>query len=116
MRRVFGAAMLAVFLVAAACGSSSKPSSSTNTSAPAAKTKINVGQKDFAGAVLLSQLYGQALAAKNFDVKYTNLGPTEVTYKALKDGSITGGRRGGASVAATRAKSGGPKLSQGLRS
>jgi osmoprotectant transport system substrate-binding protein len=83
-----GAMLVALTIVLAACGSSSKPSSSTNTSAPTAKTKINVGQKDFAGAVLLSQLYGQALAAKNFDVKYTNLGPTEVTYKALKDGNI----------------------------
>jgi osmoprotectant transport system substrate-binding protein len=84
-----GAMLVALTIVLAACGSSSKPSSSnTSTTNSTAKTKIRVGQKDFAGAVLLSQLYGQALAAKNFDVTYTNLGPTEVTYKALKDGSI----------------------------
>jgi osmoprotectant transport system substrate-binding protein len=84
-----GAMLVALTIVLAACGSSSKPSSSnTSTTTSTAKTKIRVGQKDFAGAVLLSQLYGQALAAKNFDVTYTNLGPTEVTYKALKDGSI----------------------------
>jgi osmoprotectant transport system substrate-binding protein len=84
-----GAMLVALTIVLAACGSSSKPSSSnTSTTNSTAKTKIRVGQKDFAGAVLLSQLYGQALAAQNFDVTYTNLGPTEVTYKALKDGSI----------------------------
>ncbi|MDQ1381337.1 MAG: osmoprotectant transport system substrate-binding protein [Actinomycetota bacterium] len=83
-----GAMLVALTIVLAACGSSSKPSSTGSTTAPTAKTKIVVGQKDFAGAVLLSQLYGQALAAKNFDVSYKNLGPTEVTYKALKDGSI----------------------------
>jgi osmoprotectant transport system substrate-binding protein len=75
-----GAMLVALTIVLAACGSSSKPA--------ATKTKIVVGQKDFAGAVLLSQLYGQALAAKNFDVSYTDLGPTEVTYKALKSGDI----------------------------
>jgi osmoprotectant transport system substrate-binding protein len=82
-----GAMLVAVTIVLAACGSSSKPAS-TNTTAPSANTKIVVGQKDFAGAQLLSQLYGQALAAKNFKVTYKNLGPTEVTYAALKGGQI----------------------------
>ncbi len=82
-----GAMLVAVAIVLAACGSSSKPAS-TNTTAPSANTKIVVGQKDFAGAQLLSQLYGQALAAKNFKVTYKNLGPTEVTYPALKSGQI----------------------------
>jgi osmoprotectant transport system substrate-binding protein len=79
-----GAMLVSLALVLAACGSSSKPSSSTTAS----KTKIVVGQKDFAGAQLLSQLYGQALAAKGFQVTYKNLGPTEVTYPALKNGQI----------------------------
>ena len=39
-----------------------------------------MGQKDFAGAQLLSQLYGKALAAKGFKVSYKNLGPTEVHH------------------------------------
>jgi osmoprotectant transport system substrate-binding protein len=81
-----GAMLVALTIVLAACGSSSK-SGSPPTSTPQA-TKIVVGQKDFAGAQLLSQLYGQALAAKGFQVTYTNLGPTEVTYKALKNGQI----------------------------
>jgi osmoprotectant transport system substrate-binding protein len=84
-----GAMLIALTLVLAACGSSSKPSgSSSSTSAPAANTKIVVGEKDFAGAVLLSQLYGQALAAKGFQVSYKTLGATEVTYPALKSGTI----------------------------
>lgn len=82
-----GAMLVTLALVLAACGSSSKPAS-TNTTTPSASTKIVVGQKDFAGAQLLSQLYGQALAAKNFKVTYKNLGPTEVTYPALKNGQI----------------------------
>ena len=83
-----GAMLLVLALFLAACGSSSKSGSSSSTTAPAAQTKIVVGQKDFAGAVLLSQLYGQALASKGFDVTYKNLGPTEVTYAALKSGDI----------------------------
>ncbi|HEV7523840.1 MAG TPA: ABC transporter substrate-binding protein [Acidimicrobiia bacterium] len=84
-----GAMLIALALFLAACGSSSKPAaSSTPTSGSSAPTKIVVGQKDFAGAQLLSQLYGQALAAKNFSVSYKNLGPTEVTYPALKGKNI----------------------------
>jgi osmoprotectant transport system substrate-binding protein len=81
-----GAMLVALTIVLAACGSSSK-SGSPSTSTPQA-TKIVVGQKDFAGAQLLSQLYGQALAAKGFTVTYKDLGPTEVTYTALKNGQI----------------------------
>jgi osmoprotectant transport system substrate-binding protein len=83
-----GAMLIALTLVLAACGSSSKPSASSPTSAPAANAKIVVGEKDFPGAQLLSQLYGQALAAKGFKVSYKNLGATEVTYPALKNGTI----------------------------
>jgi osmoprotectant transport system substrate-binding protein len=83
-----GAMLISLALALAACGSSSKPSSTTTTPTGAAGAKIVVGQKDFAGAQLLSQLYGQALAAKGFKVSYKNLGPTEVTYAALKNGQI----------------------------
>ncbi|MDP9335601.1 MAG: ABC transporter substrate-binding protein [Actinomycetota bacterium] len=83
-----GAMLIALALALAACGSSSKPKSTTTTSTAGAGTQIVVGQKDFAGAQLLSQLYGKALAAKGFKVTYKNLGPTEVTYAALKNGQI----------------------------
>lgn len=82
-----GAMLIALALMLAACGSSSKPSTSSDTTNPPS-VKVVVGEKDFPGAVLLSQLYGQALAAKGFTVQYKTLGPTEVTYKALKDGQI----------------------------
>jgi osmoprotectant transport system substrate-binding protein len=84
-----GAMLISLALALAACGSSSKPkASTTTTSGTGAGTSIVVGQKDFAGAQLLSQLYGKALAAKGFKVSYKNLGPTEVTYTALKNGQI----------------------------
>jgi osmoprotectant transport system substrate-binding protein len=81
--------LISLALALAACGSSSKPKAGTTpTSGTGAGTPIVVGQKDFAGAQLLSQLYGKALAAKGFKVSYKNLGPTEVTYAALKNGQI----------------------------
>src|SRR5450755_1149191 len=87
-----GALVVSIALLAAACGSSSKTSGSavttTSASASTAHGKIVVGEKDFAGAQLLSQLYGQALAAKGFTVSYKTLGATEVTYPALKSGQI----------------------------
>jgi len=84
-----GAMLISLALALAACGSSSKPKASTTpTSGTGGGTSIVVGQKDFAGAQLLSQLYGKALAAKGFKVSYKNLGPTEVTYAALKNGQI----------------------------
>jgi glycine betaine/choline ABC-type transport system substrate-binding protein len=82
-----GVMLVTLAVVLAACGSSSKSGPSTSSSVPA-NSKIVVGEKDFAGAQLLSQLYGQALAAKNFKVTYKNLGPTEVTYPALKNGQV----------------------------
>jgi osmoprotectant transport system substrate-binding protein len=83
-----GAMLISLALVLAACGSSSKSNSTTTTSSAGAGTPLVVGQKDFAGAQLLSQLYGKALAARGFKVTYKNLGPTEVTYAALKNGQI----------------------------
>lgn len=87
-----GALLAVLALVAAACGSSGNDTATTTAAAGATTTaasqKLRVGQKDFAGAQLLSQLYGQALAAKGFDVSYKNLGPTEQTYAALKAGQI----------------------------
>jgi osmoprotectant transport system substrate-binding protein len=76
-----GAMLLTLVLVAAACGSSSSKANGNGQS-------ITVGEKNFAGAQLLSQLYGQALASKGFKVSYKQLGPTEQTYAALKSGSI----------------------------
>jgi len=69
-----GAMLIVLALALAACGSSSKPSSSGGTSTTASGTaapgKVVVGQKNFAGAELISHIYGQALAAKGFKVSY----------------------------------------------
>ncbi len=93
-----GAMVVSIALLAAACGSSRKPATSATTTSPGSTTpgsaapaehgKIVVGEKDFPGAQLLSELYGQALAAKRWTVSYKNLGATEVTYAALRKGQI----------------------------
>jgi osmoprotectant transport system substrate-binding protein len=55
-----------------------------------AKT-LTVGSKDFSGAQVLSQAYGQALEAKDYDITFKeNIGPTEVIFEALKNGDLDG--------------------------
>jgi osmoprotectant transport system substrate-binding protein len=50
---------------------------------------LTVGAKDFAGAQILSQLWGQALEAKGYDITVKdNIGPTEVIFPALQNGDI----------------------------
>jgi osmoprotectant transport system substrate-binding protein len=50
---------------------------------------MTIGSKDFAGAQVVSQAYGQALEAKGYDVSFKdNLGPTEITYAALENGDL----------------------------
>jgi osmoprotectant transport system substrate-binding protein len=52
-------------------------------------TTLTVGSKDFAGAQLLSQAYGQALEANGYAVEYKdNIGTTEIVYPLVKDGEI----------------------------
>jgi osmoprotectant transport system substrate-binding protein len=77
---------LAIAVVLAACGSSSKANTSSTTTKKAA---LNVGSKNFGGAQILSQAYGQALAAKGYQITYKdNIGATELIYKALTNGDI----------------------------
>jgi osmoprotectant transport system substrate-binding protein len=77
-----GAMVVAIVLLAAACGSSKSKGSG------AAGKSVVVGQKDFPSAQLVSQLYGQALAATGYKVSFKDVGPTEQTYAALKNGNI----------------------------
>jgi osmoprotectant transport system substrate-binding protein len=50
---------------------------------------INIGSKDFEGAQLLSQIWGQALEDKGYDVTYEDqIGPTEVIFPSLENGDI----------------------------
>jgi osmoprotectant transport system substrate-binding protein len=55
----------------------------------ATKPKIILGSKNFPEETLLGQLYGQALQAKGFKVKYKpSIGATEVINPAIRSGKI----------------------------
>jgi osmoprotectant transport system substrate-binding protein len=57
--------------------------------APPSKGSLTIGSKNFAGAQLLGQVYGQALQKAGYDVSYTeNLGSTEVVFAALRSGDL----------------------------
>jgi osmoprotectant transport system substrate-binding protein len=56
---------------------------------PQAKPTIVVGNKNFTEEYILGQLYGQALAAKGFPVRYAgSLGSSELADAAIKTGKI----------------------------
>ena len=56
---------------------------------PKAKPTVIVGNKNFTEEFILGQLYGQALAAKGFPVKYAgSLGSSELADTAIKSGKI----------------------------
>jgi osmoprotectant transport system substrate-binding protein len=57
--------------------------------AGAAGPSLNVGAKNFSGAQILSQVWGQALQKKGYSITVKDsIGPTEVVYPALKNGDI----------------------------
>ena len=59
------------------------------SAAPQAKPTVLVGNKNFTEEFILGQLYGQALAAKGFTVKYAgSLGSSELADTAIKSGKI----------------------------
>ncbi len=82
--RALGAMLMGSVLVLAACGSSGSKSDSAST-----KPAIIVGSKDFAGAQIISQAYGQTLESKGYDITYKdNIGPTETVFPLLQKGDI----------------------------
>ena len=92
------AAGLAV-LVLAGCGtksagvtsSISQPaaSSTTSTLPGAGKPPVTVGDKNFTEQFILGELYSQALTAQGYSVVLDqNIGPTEVTMRALQRGTL----------------------------
>jgi osmoprotectant transport system substrate-binding protein len=97
-------ALAAAGVLLAACGSSSKSTTSSSTSAAgttttssaasgpgAGKPAVTLGDKNFAEENILGQLYAQALRAKGYTVNLkSEIGSTELIYKALKAGSIDG--------------------------
>lgn len=97
-KRISAAASAAVLTSAflAGCSSSSNggnPLSGGNDNASAPATgggSVVVGSDNFAESVLLADIYGQALAAKGYNVSYKlNIASREVTYGLLKSGTIT---------------------------
>jgi osmoprotectant transport system substrate-binding protein len=76
------AALAALATVAAACGGTNTPGTTT-------KGKITIGGFAFPESSILSQIYGQALAHAGYTVAYKpNLGTREVVAPALKNGAI----------------------------
>jgi osmoprotectant transport system substrate-binding protein len=56
--------------------------------AAAQTSSLNMASKNFAGAQVLSQVWGQALAAQGGHVTFTDdVGPTEVVFPALQAGT-----------------------------
>jgi osmoprotectant transport system substrate-binding protein len=83
-----GAMLLCLLLLAAACGDDDDDTGGSPTTGGDEKPSITVGAKDFASAQVVSQIYGQALAAEGYDVSFKDLGPTETTFAALESGDI----------------------------
>jgi osmoprotectant transport system substrate-binding protein len=79
--------------VLAGCSSSSSgkagPTSNPLVQKASAGTVV-IGSNSFAESTLLADIYGQALAAKGFTVKYQlNIGARPVTYEQISSGAIT---------------------------
>ena len=88
-------ALLVAAIVAAGCGSSNGGgggggSGATSGGEPGkGKPAITIGTKDFTEEFVLGELYAQALRAKGYTVNVkSNIGPTEITDKALTSGKI----------------------------
>src|SRR4051812_5314212 len=81
-------------LVASACGGDDS-SSANNTSQTQSDSsvpngpEIKIGAQDFGESAILSQVYGQALDAKGYKVKYQSLGGfRDIVYKSFTAGDI----------------------------
>src|SRR5919206_4899545 len=82
--------LVALALFAAGCGGGGGDSSGSSSSSSASarpgdgKPPITIGTKDFTEEFVLGELYAQALRAKGYRVTLKrNIGPTEITDKAL---------------------------------
>jgi osmoprotectant transport system substrate-binding protein len=91
------AAVLASVAITGCGGSSSADTADAPASSPATTTTspgtgkplVTIGDKNFTEQFVLGELYYQALAAKGFKVMLNrNIGPTEVTLKALQSGRL----------------------------
>lgn len=81
--RTLGAMLFGLTLIVVTAGLSNA------SPAQPSKGSLRIGSKNFAGAQLLGQVYGQALQKAGYDVSYTeNLGSTEVVFAALQSGDL----------------------------
>ncbi|MHB1173473.1 MAG: ABC transporter substrate-binding protein [Lacisediminihabitans sp.] len=85
-----GVFVIGATLALSACSSGNPLSTGTGTgSTSAATTTVTVGSAAFSENVILADIYGQALAANGFDVKYKlNIGAREAYIPALQSGEI----------------------------
>jgi len=84
-------AALALALAPAACGDSGGAETPAAVTAPRPQSAapIVIGTKDFTEQFILGELYRQALEAKGFDVVLKpDIGPSELTHRALVAGSL----------------------------
>jgi osmoprotectant transport system substrate-binding protein len=83
------AALLAVLALAVAgCGGDDDGDSSSDGGAPSDRT-ITIGSKNFTEAVILGELYSQALEAKGYTTELkSSIGSTEIIDAALTSGEI----------------------------
>ncbi|MET9502574.1 ABC transporter substrate-binding protein [Streptomyces sp. NPDC006259] len=80
-------ALAAMTALLAGCSSSDDDPLSEDK---AAGDTVVVGSNNFAESILLADIYGEALKAKDIKVSYKpNIGSRETTYGLLKNGSIT---------------------------
>lgn len=85
--RALGAMLVSFVIVFAACSSDDSSSDSGNNSAD--KPALIVGAKDFAGAQIISQAYGQTLENKGYKITFKdNIGPSETVFPLLENGDI----------------------------
>jgi osmoprotectant transport system substrate-binding protein len=82
--------VLALALALGGCGGSGGGGGAASTGDDAATgPALRIGTKDFPEAVLLGQLYGQALEAKGFQVVLKpNVGSSEIIHQALTGGAL----------------------------
>jgi osmoprotectant transport system substrate-binding protein len=86
-----GAAAVALAaMTALLAGCSSSDDTDPLSEDKAAGDTVVVGSNNFAESILLADIYGEALKAKDIKVSYKpNIGSRETTYGLLKNGSIT---------------------------
>ena len=85
---VAAVALAAAAALLAGCGSSDDTDPLSEDKA--AGDTVVVGSNNFAESILLADIYGEALKAKDIKVSYKpNIGSRETTYGLLKNGSIT---------------------------